>query len=113
MEGLVPFHMARRVGRPKKPDEEKKRVVSVSMDRVDIVILDAMCDHLDVTRSQMMRKLIQDAGLQDHGIVGSEKHAGYQNYTLKKTGLKACNPYLSSGRCQHSACQHAYRQEGL
>jgi len=108
--------MARRVGRPKKPDEEKKRVVSISLDKTDIVILDTLCMYQDVTRSQMMRQLLRDAGLKEHGIVGLEKHSGgvgAMQYTLKKTGLKACNPYLSSGRCTHSACQHAYRQEGL
>lgn len=111
--------MARNLGRPTKPIEELKRVVSVSLGIEHIEILDALGAMNDCTRSQTVRKMIEENGLLS-GIAFSNdgvQHICHKwetnGYRLKKTGLKACNPYTNKGECRMDVCQDAYRKEGL
>lgn len=107
--------MARNIGRPAKPDEKRKKVISISLNLSDIAIVDALGEFHEHTRSQTIRKLIQDAKLINSALVSEDdEHMGKsQGYILPKTKKAVCNPYLERGRCQHYACQAAYRQEGL
>lgn len=106
--------MARNIGRPAKPDEKRKKVISISLDLADIAIIDALGGFHEHTRSQTVRKLIRDAKLINSAIVTEEdQHLGNEGYKLPKSGLMACNPYMMKGRCNHPVCQDAYRQEGL
>lgn len=107
--------MARNIGRPAKPDDKRKKVISISLDLADIAIIDALGGFYEHTRSQTVRKLIRDAKIINSALVSEEdQHTGMsQEYVLPKTKKKACNPYLDRGRCNHPSCQDAYRKEGL
>lgn len=107
--------MARNIGRPAKPDDKRKKVISISLDLADIAIIDALGAFYEHTRSQTVRKLIRDAKLINSALVSEDdEHMGpSQGYTLPKTKLQTCNPYLHRGRCQHPVCQAAYAKEGL
>lgn len=102
-------------GRPRKGNDEKKRVVSISISPLQLQILEALCERNNVTRSEMMRALIDGAGYLELGVVGGvQPHImPVQTYVLKHTGLLACNPHSKKGYCQHSQCQAAYEKEGL
>jgi len=104
--------MARNIGRPIKPDDKKKKVVSISLDPLHLSLLDQLAAFDDVTRSQMVRALIEGAGILGGFQVGNEEHKGNQDYKFP-SGRRACNPHLLRGRCQNSACEATYRQEGL
>lgn len=107
--------MARNIGRPAKPDEKRKKVISISLDLADIAIIDALGAFYEHTRSQTVRKLIRDAKLINSALVSEDdEHLGKtQTYILPKTKKSVCNPYLDRGRCNHPVCEAAYRQEGL
>lgn len=101
-------------GRPRKGNNEKKRVVSISISPLQLNILEALCERNNVTRSEMIRALIDGAGYLELGVVGGvHPHIGGQRYLLKESGLYACNPYHLKGMCQNSACEAAYKKEGL
>ena len=93
-------------------DEERKKVVSVSMTLRDINTLDALCDLDEVTRSQLVRRLIREAGVITHSAVQPD------NSTLNHRGpgscprFDACNPQLEP-QCKHYECVAIYKKEGL
>jgi len=108
--------MGRPKGRPIKPDAKKKKAVSISISLFELEILNNIAAMDGISRSEVIRGLIQTAGFLKAGIIDgheSKPHIGVQKYRLKKTGLYTCNPHLSKGMCQHSACEAAYRAEGL
>lgn len=95
-------------------NEQKKRTISISITPLQLQILEQICKMNDLTRSEVLRGLIEGAGYLECGIIGGvEPHNGNQNYKLKKSGLMACNPYSLKGRCKNSACEAAYRKEGI
>ena len=100
-------------GRPRKDHSEKLRVVSVSITPLQVQILEHLCQRNDVSRSEMVRALIEGAGYLELGVVGGvHPHISMkQNYTLQKSGLQACNPHSKRGMCLNSACQAAYKKE--
>jgi len=100
-------------GRPRKPHDQKLRVVSVSITPLQVQILEQLCTRNDVSRSEMIRALIEGAGYLELGVVGGvHPHIQMkQNYTLQKSGLQACNPHSKRGECLNSACQAAYKKE--
>lgn len=102
--------MARNIGRPITPDDKKKKVVSISLDPLHLSLLDQMAAFDNVTRSQLVRALIEGAGILGGYQIGSEAHAGTQNYKFA-SGRRACNPHLLKGRCQNSACEAVYAKE--
>ena len=115
-EGYLPFFMGRKTGRPIVPDAKKKKAVSISISLFELEILNNIAAMDGISRSEVISGLIQSAGFLKAGIIDGHEtkpHLGYQKYKLKKSGLYACNPHLLKGLCQHSACQAAYRQEGL
>ena len=104
--------MAKNVGRPPMLDEDRKKVVSVSMNLSDITTLDALCEFDEITRSQLVRRLIREAGVITHSAV----HPDNNTLTHRGTGschlFDACNPKLEP-QCKHYECVAIYRQEGL
>lgn len=102
-------------GRPRKKHEDKMRVITISISPLQFQIIEKLCDKNEVTRSEMIRALIEGAGYLELGVVGGvHPHAMMnQNYVLPKTKIKACNPYSKRGFCLNSACQAAYKKEGL
>ena len=106
-----------RRGRPTKPDNEKKRSVSISLTRVQLEILDTIANRDEISRSDVLRELIEGAGYTRAGILQANETNGhrskYQNWIGPKTGLKACNPHNVSGKCKNVACQAVYSKEGL
>lgn len=100
-------------GRPRLSHDEKKRTVSISITPLQIQILDQLCIMNDLSRSEVLRGLIEGAGFLELGVVGKvEPHLGNQKYKFPKTGLVACNPFSLKGVCQNSACQAVYKKEG-
>lgn len=101
-------------GRPRKDNADKLRTVSISVTPLQLQILEQICTMNDLSRSEVLRGLIEGAGYLECGIVGGvEPHLGNQGYKLKKSGLVTCNPHLLKGRCKNSACEAAYKKEGL
>jgi len=102
-------------GRPRKDNADKLRTVSISVTPLQLQILEQICTMNDMSRSEVLRGLIEGAGYLECGIVGGvEPHLlQYQKYKLKKTGLMVCNPYTGKGFCKSSACEAAYKKEGL
>jgi hypothetical protein len=104
--------MAKNVGRPPMLDEDRKKVISVSMTLRDINTLDALCDLDEITRSQLVRRLIREAGVITHSAVQPD------NSTLNHRGtgschlFDACNPKLEP-QCKHYECVAIYKKEGL
>ena len=108
--------MGRPTGRPIKPDSKKKKAVSISISPFELEILNNIAAMDNISRSEVISGLIASAGFLKAGIIDGHQttpHKGTQGYKLPKSGLYACNPYLLKGRCEHSACEAAYRQEGL
>ena len=103
------------VGRPRKKHDVKKRVVSISITPLQIQILEELCVRNNVSRSEMIRALIEGAGFLELGVVGDvHPHIMLsQGYTLKETGSKVCNPYSKRGYCLNDECQGKYIKEGL
>ena len=115
-EGLYRFFMGRPKGRPIKPDAKKKKAVSISISPFELEILNNIAAMDNISRSEVISGLIQSAGFLKAGIIDGHEtkpHIGHQKYKLKKSGLYACNPHSLKGVCKHSACEAAYRQEGL
>jgi metal-responsive CopG/Arc/MetJ family transcriptional regulator len=108
--------MAPPKGRPIKPDKDKKKAVSISISPFELEILNNIAAMDNISRSEVISALIQSAGFLKAGIIDGHEtkpHIGNQKYKLRKTGLYACNPHSLKGMCQHSACEAAYRKEGL
>ena len=99
-------------GRPIVPDEKKHRTVSISISPLQLQILNELCKMNDLSRSEVLRGLIEGAGFLEAGIIGGvEDHLGNQKYKMPKSGLMACNPYSLKGECQNDACQAVYSKE--
>lgn len=93
-------------------NDEKKRTVSISITPFQLQILDQLCKMNDLSRSEVLRGLIEGAGFLELGVVGKvEPHLGSQKFKMPKSGLMACNPYSLKGECQNSACQAVYAKE--
>ena len=102
-------------GRPRKANDEKNRTISISVTPLQLQILEQISKMNDLSRSEVLRGLIEGAGFLECGIVGGvEPHLQqHQKYKLEKTKLMVCNPYTGKGFCQSSACQAAYKKEGV
>jgi len=108
--------MGRPKGRPIKPDAKKKKAVSISLSPFEVEILNNIAAMDNISRSEVVSALIETAGFLKAGIIDGHEtkpHVGNQKYRLKNSGLYACNPHSLKGMCEHSACQAAYRTEGL
>ena len=93
-------------------DEESKKVVSVSMTLRDINTLDALCDLDEVTRSQLGRRLIREAGGITHSAVQPDNSTLNHRGTGSCHRFDACNPKLEP-QCKHYECLAIYKKEGL
>jgi len=93
-------------------NDEKKRTVSISITPFQLQILDQLCKMNDLSRSEVLRGLIEGAGFLELGVLGKvEPHLGSQKFKMPKSGLMACNPYSLKGECQNDACQAVYSKE--
>jgi hypothetical protein len=110
------------MGRPRKPNLEKKRTISISITPLEMQILDTVCVQNDVSRSALITSMIEAAGFLELGVTGATKeHIGTPRpLRTKQMGTwrvfpktLACNPYGLEGECQNDACQAAYRKEGV
>ena len=116
------------MGRPRKPNLEKKRTISISITPLEMQILDTLCLQNDVSRSALISKMIEAAGFLELGVTGATKeHIGTprplrvaigsrpDGTTNWRVGVKslACSPYGLEGKCQNDACQAAYEKEGV
>jgi hypothetical protein len=102
-------------GRPRKANDDKKRVISISITPLQLNILEHLCQRNDVTRSEMVRAMIEGAGYLELGVVGGvQPHImPVQTYILPQTGFAVCNPYSPKGFCENDECQGKYQKEGL
>ena len=100
-------------GRPRKKDLVKNKTISISVTPLQLQILDIMSVEENCSRSELIRAFIDKNAKDDFGITGGvNKHASpNQGFVLRKSGLKACNPYIMSGMCQNSVCQAKYAKE--
>ena len=116
------------MGRPRKPNLEKKRTISISITPLEMQILDTLCVQNNVSRSALITSMIEAAGFLELGVTGATKeHIGTPRPLRVAIGMKAdntpkwrvclttlaCSPYGESGECQNDACQAAYRKEGV
>ena len=116
------------MGRPRKPNLEKKRTISISITPLEMQILDTLCLQNDVSRSALLSKMIEAAGFLELGVTGATKEHigtprplrvrkvmpnGQMGQWVVKSKIKACNPYGLEGKCQNDACQAAYKKEGV
>lgn len=102
-------------GRPQKDHNDKMRTVTISITPLQFQILNKLSEKNKVSRSEMVRAMIEGAGYLELGVVGGvhEHIMPVQSYRLPKTGGFVCNPHSIKGMCQNSACEALYKKEGL
>ena len=102
-------------GRPRKKHDDKMRVITISISPLQFQIIDKLCETNDVSRSELMRGLIESAGTLELGIVGgvNDHIMPVQMFRLPKTGGRVCNPHSPKGFCKNSRCEALYKKEGL
>ena len=113
------------MGRPRKPINERKQPVTISLSPTDIVILDNLAKAGKQNRSQVISAMLVAKGWGDLGLKAVETHKmPVQNWPnqhqARALGVRydpdkqgACNPKGKDGKCKHTSCMTVYRRYGV
>lgn len=113
------------MGRPRKPVNERKQPVTISLSPTDIVILDNLSKAGNKNRSQVISAMLVAKGWGELGLKAVEKHtAMVQNWPnqhqARALGKRydpdsphACNVKHKDGKCKHTNCMTVYRRYGV
>ena len=114
------------MGRPRKPVNEAKKPVTISLAPPHIVILDNLAKQAKITRSAVIQEMLKEKGWSDLKLKETVQHTtakqnwpAHNNQTqrlgfvMDPDGPTACNPYHMDGQCQHDHCQMVYLKYGV
>lgn len=113
------------MGRPRKPINQAKKPVTISLSPPHIVILDNLAKQAKITRSKVIQDMLKEKGWSDLKLTESIQHTGrgkgwpkHQNQVKNQVRFDpdsptACNPWHMDGMCKHEHCQTVYLRYGV
>lgn len=114
------------MGRPRKPINQAKKPVTISLSPPHIVILDNLAKQAKKTRSAIVQEMLKEKGWSDLKLTETIQHMTAQQnwprhanqtrrlgFDIDPDGPTACNPYHMDGQCKHPHCQTVYLRYGV